>query len=85
MVCEYTMTTFNHYAAVQDLILRLEREGFAAGAEDLRLAVEGGATGTEIFMALRFHLLGIIKRGNLIAETRQSAMELVTKLEEGLR
>jgi hypothetical protein len=80
-----TMNAFEHYMKVRELISRLEHEGLSAEAQDLRSVLEGGATGTEIFMGLRFHLSKIVEVKGLAAETRRLAQELSDRLGEGIR
>jgi hypothetical protein len=55
------MNTFDHYAAARNLINLLEAEGLKHEALILRSAMEEGSTGTEILMALRFHLTKILQ------------------------
>jgi hypothetical protein len=50
------MNNFGVYAATRELISHLEHKGYQKEADTLRAAMEEGATGTEIFMALRYHL-----------------------------
>jgi hypothetical protein len=48
--------TRDYYQEAREIALRLERDGGKADAESLVDAIESGATGTEILMALRWHL-----------------------------
>jgi len=78
------MSNFDHYAAARDLMSRLDNDGYAADAATLRSAMENGATGTEIFMALRFHLSEIIRRVPLKGESQIQASRLLAELNEAL-
>lgn len=51
------------YSEADELIASLRRAGFRAEADTLREAIDSGSTGTEIFMALRWHLEGLLKKG----------------------
>ena len=62
MVYMDTMSNFDHYAAAHELIEELRSKGHTSEANLLVEAIAGGATGTEIFMALRFHLLEILQQ-----------------------
>lgn len=84
MVYGDAMSNFDHYAAAQELISRLESEGHAADAAKLRAAMEDGSTGTEIFMALRFHLAEIVRRTPLKGETQTKASRLLGELNDAL-
>lgn len=79
------MTKYDHYAAARDLISQLDAEGYAEHASKLQAAMEEGATGTEIFMALRFHLSEIVQRVSLQGETKLRASRLLSELNNALR
>jgi len=78
------MSNFDHYAAAQDLISRFEAEGNVEDASELRLAIQDGSTGTEILMALRFHLSEILRRVPLTGESRIRASRLLAELIDAL-
>lgn len=78
------MSNFDHCEAARDLISQLDSNGYAADASRLRSAMEDGATGTEIFMALRFHLSEIIRRVPLKGELQIQASRLLTELNDAL-
>ena len=78
------MSDFDHYAAVRVLIAHLSHAGYAAEAASLTAAMEEGATGTEIFMALRFHLSKIIQSMPLQGESQRLASRLLSELEDAL-
>jgi len=78
------MSNFDYYLEARDLISRLKSEGDDESASKLRSAMEGGATGTEILMALRFHLAEIIKNIPLRDETRIQASRLLVEIIDAL-
>jgi hypothetical protein len=78
------MANFDYYAVAQDLISRLEAEGRTADAEKLWSAIDEGATGTEIFMALRFYLLEITKHASLEGELQLIVARLLAELNRAL-
>ena len=80
-----TMSDFDYYAVAQDLISRLETEGYDANATAILSAMEEGATGTEIFMALRFHVSTIVGKIPLKAESRAPASKLLAALNDALK
>jgi hypothetical protein len=77
-------SNFDHYATTRELISRLGSAGHVADAAALKMAIENGATGTEIFMALRFQLAKIIKRVPLTEDSRTLASTLLSELENAL-
>ena len=84
MVHGNAMSNFDHYAAARELVSRLAQAGYADEATAIQTAMEDGATGTEIFMALRFRLSGIIKQVPLVGGSRILASRLLTELDEAL-
>ena len=78
------MSNYDHYAAARDLTSSLEEEGYAADAAKLRSAIANGATGTEIFMELRFHLSEIIQRVPMTAQSWITASRLLAELNDAL-
>jgi hypothetical protein len=78
------MKRFDHYAATRDLISHLESDGYAADAAKLRSSMEDGATGTEILMALRFHLSEIVRLVPLDGESQIQASRLLVELNNAL-
>jgi predicted cupin superfamily sugar epimerase len=85
MVHRNAMNEFDHYAAARALITRLERDGHTADAARLRSAIEDGATGTEIFMALHFFLSEIVRRVPLVGESQVLASRLLAELNDALK
>lgn len=84
MVYGDTMTNFDHYTATRELISLLDQGGYKSEAVALKAAMDEGATGTEIFMALRFHLAEIIKRVPLKGDSQILASRLLAELDEAL-
>ncbi|MSP73584.1 MAG: hypothetical protein EXR76_15715 [Myxococcales bacterium] len=72
------------YAEAADLIARLQAVGRQADAEVLQDAIDSGSTGTEIFMALRWHLEDLLKKG-LPDDLRKRAARLEAFLAAALR
>jgi len=79
------MNNFDYYGVAEEIISRMENEGHAAEAANLRGAMEEGATGTEIFMALRFHLAGIVRRKILKGDLSTMASTLLERLTDALK
>jgi hypothetical protein len=84
MVYGNTMSNFDHYAEASNLIDHLSVDGHPIEAAILKSALEDGATGTEILMALRFHLSGIIRRVSLTGASQIIASRLLSELNEVL-
>jgi hypothetical protein len=78
------MSKFDYYAEARDLISRLDSDGYDEDASKLRSAMEDGATGTEIFMALRFHLSEILRKIPLRDEVQIRASRLLSELNDAL-
>ena len=53
--------TMDYYAEAREIARCLERDGLVDDARALRNAIDSGSTGTEILMALRWHLQRIDK------------------------
>lgn len=85
MVYGDTMINFDYYAAAQELIICFEQEGHFEDASNLRNAMEEGSTGTEIFMALRFHLSRIVAKKTLGAKLQEKATVLMIALDNALK
>lgn len=72
------------YVEADDLIAGLRKAGLQADADALVEAIESGSTGTEIFMALRWHLEVLLKK-RLPAGLREQAAQLEAFLADALR
>ena len=79
-----TLSQFNHYEAAKKLADYLEINGHAVEAQRLKSAMEDGATGTEIFMNLRFHLRDVIQRIPMDSVTLAAARQLFEELDRAL-
>ena len=79
------MNTYDHYVEMQELIDMLRKEGLNNYADALLKAMEEGATGTEIFMALRWNVKNLIesKQCSDIAEIK--ARRLYQELDKALQ
>lgn len=60
--------TRDYHAEGRDIAARLRQQGLTAEAQSLVDAIEGGSTGTEILMALRWHL-DRIEKGGAVKDT----------------
>jgi hypothetical protein len=78
------MTSYDHYAAATELISRLTASGHQEAAETLGRSIEGGATATEILMALRFHLKSIIARLPPSSDTALLAQRFLSEINASL-
>jgi len=79
------MNTYDHYVETQELIDMLRKEGLNNYADAMLIAMEEGATGTEIFMALRWNVKNLIesKQCSDIAEIK--ARRLYQELDKALQ
>jgi len=78
-------TNYDHYAAANQLADRLDLEGHNEWASKIRNAMAEGATGTEIFMRLRWQLTQLRDRQAWLSKTsREQLEELLTELEKSL-
>ena len=69
--------TRDYYADARDIATLLQQAGLVSEAATLVDAIEGGSTGTEILMALRWHLDRIEKVASVIdAQTRRRMVDL---------
>lgn len=69
--------TRDYHREARDIASRLEQEGLKAESASLVEAIEGGSTGTEILMALRWHLDRVDKGGAVKdPETRRLVVDL---------
>ncbi|TFW32102.1 hypothetical protein [Massilia horti] len=73
---------FDLYSATQTLILELESRGDAKNAEVLKDAFEAGSTGSEICMALRFHISALIRHRGLTATENVTVRKILHELQK---
>lgn len=72
------------YAEAAALISRLKECGLASKGDDLQDAMDLGSTGTEIFMALRWHL-GELLKGDVPDDVRTTGRALEKFLAAAVR
>ncbi len=76
----------DYLKGAEELIARLQNQGEESEASALREALEAGATGTEIAMALRFRGRSLLDRRQDLDElTRQQLAGFLRDLDEVLR
>lgn len=75
----------DYYAEAREVARCLQQDGFTAEASTLEEAIDSGSTGTEILMALRWHLQRI-DQSNISAslQTRQRIRALVIAVDNAL-
>ncbi|OGT95231.1 MAG: hypothetical protein A2298_02060 [Gammaproteobacteria bacterium RIFOXYB2_FULL_38_6] len=80
------MINYEYYKVADEIIKRLQNEGFANWAQKLDDAIAGGATGTEIFMALRFNLNKLkAEQKGISKETLELIRDLIFHLNVALK
>ena len=79
------MNTSDHYAKAQELADLLYQEGLSDYADLLINSMQEGATGTEIFMALRWNVKKIIDAKKCSDVTEAKARRLYWELDNALR
>lgn len=79
------MTEYDHYNEAKTLISTLRDTPCADYADALQAAIDGGSTGTEIFLALRWNLEHLIDEENLDPAIRRRAIQLRDELDSALQ
>ena len=79
------MNTYDHYAEAQELIDMLRRDELNDSADTLLKAMEEGATGTEIFMALRWSIKELIEAEKCSNMIKIKAERLYQELDKALQ
>ncbi len=75
---------FDHYSAAKKIAESLNQEGYESVAIQITDDLEG-FSGTEIFMALRFHLdKFLVSKADCSANLKESISELLAELARGL-
>lgn len=75
----------DYHEEAREIARRLLRDGLAEEAATLVEAIEGGATGTEILVALRWHLGRILEAHPTLApETRRRMRDLRRAIDAAL-
>lgn len=72
------------YAEARVLMQLLRDDGLDEFANGICLAIEGGATGTEIFMALRWNIQKILDTNSCSRATEAAARHLFVELSKAL-
>lgn len=78
------MTSFDHYAEARELASLLREEYLDDFAISLIRAMEEGATGTEIFMALRWNIKQLLEANKCSDLTTAKARRLFEELDKTL-
>jgi hypothetical protein len=79
------MDSYDHYQETKKIAQLLTAEGHAAKAQELLSALTEGATGTEIFMILRYRLTPLLNLPGLSAEIEQRISILCQSINAALR
>lgn len=79
------MNTYDHHAEAQELAAMLRKESLGNYADALVTAIQEGATGTEIFMALRWNIKNIIDAKKCSDLTDAKARRLYQELDKALQ
>lgn len=69
------------YTAADDLVVRLRADGADRWADGINEAIDAGSTGTEILMALRHQLAGLLDANEASSKARELAAALMTELD----
>ena len=79
------MNIYDHYAETQELADLLRKENLGDYADALVKAMQEGATGTEIFMALRWNVKNIVATKKCSDLTEVKARRLYQELDKALQ
>jgi hypothetical protein len=69
------MANYEYYAVAREIEKKLNEEGFNNWSQKLEDAIISGATGTEIFMALRWNLNQIKREAKTISKETLSLID----------
>ncbi len=80
------MEIFDHYKVAEEIVNELREEKLNRFADDITLAMEGGSTGTEIFLALRWNIDNLLKTKeySYSKSIKDKANRLLEELEKAL-
>lgn len=67
--------SYDHYSVAKNVADSLDAEGHTDWAKEIRDAMAEGATGTEVFMGLRWQLRQVTNSGLAISPMLQSQIE----------
>ena len=76
---------YDHYEEVEELISMLENTSLQHYRKALQNAIDEGATGTEIFMALRWNIERLLAESSVDHATGAKAKKLLSELDNALR
>jgi len=77
--------SYDHYQETEELISMLGNAGLKQYGESLQRAMDEGATGTEIFMALRWHIDQLLAEPSMDDVIKAKAKRLLNELDKALR
>lgn len=77
--------SYDHYKETEELISMLENTAMQHYGKILQSALQGGATGTEIFMALRWNIHKLLQETCLDEAIKAKAKRLIEELEKALK
>jgi hypothetical protein len=78
------MSTLDYYAEARKISANLKSIGRETDGRKLLDAIDAGSTGTEILMALRYHLTNLLKDKNLPVDIIASATILSESINSAL-
>jgi GTP cyclohydrolase FolE2 len=79
------MSNFDHYREADSIIQMLRGTSLSRYSDLLQSAMDEGATGTEIFMALRWNIEKLLNENNLDNLVRVRARHLWKELDKALQ
>lgn len=83
---DYRVTSqYDHYKEAEDLIVMLHDTRLRNHSDALKAAMDEGATGTEIFMALRWNIEKLLNEKTCSEKVFAKAKRLWEELDKALR
>lgn len=79
------MSNYDHYQEAVSIITMLRGTSLNSYGDSLQSAIDEGATGTEIFMALRWNVEKLLDEDNLDELVRARAKRLWEELDKALQ
>jgi hypothetical protein len=76
---------FDHCMEAKELASLLTKEGIGEYSDKLVDSIEQGSTGTEILMALKWHIERILVLDSISDMSKQKAKRLLRELDKSLR
>ncbi|MBU2569826.1 MAG: hypothetical protein KJ725_07285 [Gammaproteobacteria bacterium] len=77
--------SYDHYQEAEELISMLENVGLKYYGESLQRAMDEGATGTEIFMSLRWYIGQFLAEVSVDDVIKAKAKRLLNELDKALQ